>query len=90
MKANAIRIALAVALLSVGLLGASDLEAQCAMCRKALNGAEADSLIAALRNGIVFLLVVPLATFGTIAWYAVRGQQRQAASGETGHKSAER
>ncbi len=50
-------------------------EAQCAMCRRALSDGEAGPLIAALRSGILFLLAVPIATFGTIAWYAVRGQR---------------
>lgn len=50
-------------------------EAQCAMCRKALSDGEAGPLIAALRSGILFLLAVPIATFGAIAWYAVRGQR---------------
>jgi hypothetical protein len=50
-------------------------EAQCAMCRKALSDSEAGPLIEALRSGILFLLAVPIATFGTIAWYAVRGQR---------------
>ena len=51
-------------------------EAQCAMCRKALSDGEAGPLISALRSGIGFLLAVPLATFGAIAWLAVRGQRR--------------
>ena len=50
-------------------------EAQCAMCRRALSDGEAGPLIKALRSGILFLLAVPIATFGTIAWYAVRGQR---------------
>lgn len=50
-------------------------EAQCAMCRRALADGEAGPLIAALRSGVLFLLAVPIATFGTIAWYAVRGQR---------------
>ncbi len=50
-------------------------QAQCAMCRRALTDGEAGPLIAALRSGILFLLAVPIATFGTIAWYAVRGQR---------------
>ena len=53
-------------------------EAQCAMCRKALNDGEAGPLISALRSGIGFLLAVPIATFGAIAWFAVRGQRRLA------------
>jgi len=55
-------------------------EAQCAMCRRALSDGEAGPLIAALRSGILFLLAVPIATFGTIAWYAVRGQRSVDAS----------
>ncbi len=59
-------------------------EAQCAMCRKALNDGEAGPLISALRSGIGFLLAVPLATFGAIAWFAVRGQRRLAETGDLG------
>jgi len=55
-------------------------EAQCAMCRRALSDGEAGPLIAALRSGVLFLLAVPIATFGTIAWYAVRGQRSVDAS----------
>lgn len=56
-------------------------EAQCAMCRKALADGEAGPLIAALRSGIVFLLAVPIATFGTIAWFAIKRRPEAAAPG---------
>jgi hypothetical protein len=51
-------------------------EAQCAMCRTALDSPEGRKLIAAFRSGILFLLAVPFATFGTVAWLAVRSKRR--------------
>ncbi|NKB87652.1 MAG: hypothetical protein GKS06_05475 [Acidobacteria bacterium] len=68
-------MAAAVAFLGV-LMWPEAAEAQCAMCRRALADSEAGPLISALRSGIVFLLLVPIATFGAIAWFAVRGRDR--------------
>ncbi len=50
--------------------------AQCAMCRRALQSPEGQQMIAALRSGIVFLLIAPFAVFATIAVLAVRAERR--------------
>ena len=52
-------------------------EAQCAMCRLALQSPEGQHMIAALRSGILFLLAAPFAVFGTIALLAIRRQRRR-------------
>lgn len=64
-------------------------QAQCAMCRRALSDSEAAPLIAALRSGILFLLAVPIATFGTIAWFAVRGNKRTVSADEASSPEAQ-
>lgn len=58
--------------------------AQCAMCRTAFDSPEGRKLIAAFRSGVVFLLAVPVVTLGTVAYLAIRGQQRLEALGEEG------
>jgi len=72
------RVGAAVALLAIGaavsLPGAA--EAQCAMCRTALDSPEGRKLIAAFQSGVLLLLAVPFATFGTVAWLAIRGQRQ--------------
>ena len=50
--------------------------AQCAMCRTLLMSPDGQRLAAALRAGIMILLAAPFATFGVIAYAAVRSQQR--------------
>jgi hypothetical protein len=66
-----------VALLGVMLLAAArPVEAQCAMCRLALASADGQKLAAALRAGILVLLVAPFGLFGVIAAAAVRSQRR--------------
>ena len=47
-------------------------EAQCAMCRQALQSPEGRQMIAAFRSGILVLLAAPFAVFGTVATLAVR------------------
>lgn len=66
----------ALLLLAVALLPAGGASAQCAMCRTALNSPEGRRLAAAYRSGVLLLLAVPLATFGTVAWLAVRSRAR--------------
>ena len=51
--------------------------AQCAMCRTTLASPEGQQLVAALRAGILFLLVAPFASFATVAVLAVRKQRRR-------------
>jgi hypothetical protein len=48
------------------------LDAQCAMCRRALASPEGQRMIGALRSGIVVLLAAPFAVFGAVAVLAVR------------------
>jgi hypothetical protein len=47
-------------------------EAQCAMCRRALQSPEGRALAGAFRGGILFLLAAPFAVFGAVAILAVR------------------
>ena len=47
-------------------------DAQCAMCRKALDSPEGRQMVAALRSGILVLLAAPFAVFGTVATLAIR------------------
>ena len=58
--------------------------AQCAMCRRALQSPEGQQMIAALRGGIVFLLIAPFAVFATIAMLAVRAERRHGPRGALG------
>lgn len=53
-------------------LASDGASAQCAMCRRALQSPEGQHLVAALRTGIVVLLVAPFAVFGTVATLATR------------------
>ena len=53
-------------------LSAVPLDAQCAMCRRALSSPEGQRMIGALRSGIVVLLAAPFAVFGAVAILAVR------------------
>jgi hypothetical protein len=49
--------------------------AQFAMCRRALDSPEGQQMIAALRGGILVLLVVPFVLFVSIAVLAIRAQR---------------
>lgn len=51
--------------------------AQCAMCRRALDSPEGRQMIAALRAGILVLLVAPVSIFAAVATLAVRAQRRR-------------
>jgi hypothetical protein len=64
------KIAAAVALLL--LVAVVPADAQCAMCRQALQSPEGRQMIAAFRSGILLLLAAPFAVFGTVATLAVR------------------
>jgi hypothetical protein len=69
-------VTIALALFVV--LEATPVSAQCAMCRRALQSPEGQQMIAALRSGIVVLLIAPFAVFATVASLAVRAQRRRA------------
>lgn len=73
-----------VAVLALALLAPGVAEAQCAMCRTALDSPEGRKLVSAFRSGILFLLAVPFATFGTVAWIAVRSKRRLDEARESG------
>jgi hypothetical protein len=68
-----------VLLLMLGALvaGAEDASAQCAMCRRALASPEGQQLVAAFRAGILLLLAAPAASFGAVAFFAVRRLRRR-------------
>ena len=60
--------------------------AQCAMCRTAFASEEGRQLIAAFRSGILFLLAAPFATFGTVAFLAVRARKSQKSEHDSGSR----
>ncbi len=62
--------------------------AQCAMCRRALQSPEGQQMIAALRTGIVVLLIAPFAVFATIAVLAVRAERRHGPRGVRGCRNS--
>jgi hypothetical protein len=69
-------IVLAVAIAAVALVpGVAD--AQCAMCRQALDSPEGRRMIAAFQSGILVLLAAPVSVFGIVAALAVRIQRRR-------------
>ncbi len=51
-------------------------DAQCAMCRSAFDSPEGRRMIRHYQAGIAFLLTVPFAAFGTVAFFAVRGKKK--------------
>ena len=61
---------------------ASNLPAQCAMCRTALtNSPEGQEMIAGFDNAILFLLAVPLVIFGTVVFLLWRAARKRALVG---------
>ena len=54
----------------------SEASAQCAMCRTAFDSPEGRKMVRSYQAGIAFLLAVPFATFGTVAFFAVRGKKK--------------
>jgi hypothetical protein len=83
MRALGWRTAIVVALVSVYLVvTAPAAEAQCIMCRTALDTPEGRMMIAALRSGILVLLAAPFAAFGCVAYFAVRSQRQLASQQE--------
>lgn len=58
------------------LLLASDLEAQCAMCRAVLESEETQSAAKGVNNGIKYLMVIPYLVIGTIGYVIYRSRKR--------------
>lgn len=83
-RARPVLVALvaAVIVLSLG----TDATAQCAMCRTLLGSPEGQRMIAALRSGILLLLVAPFVIFATVATLAVRLQRRRRALEDAVHE----
>lgn len=82
--ARPVLVALIAALIVLGL--GADASAQCAMCRTLLGSPEGQRMIAALRSGIILLLVAPFVIFATVATLAVRLQRRRRALEDAVHE----
>lgn len=82
--ARAVMLVLAAGLIVVGL--SVDASAQCAMCRTLLGSPEGQRMIAALRSGILLLLVAPFVIFATVATLAIRLQRRRRALEDAAHE----
>jgi hypothetical protein len=65
-------VCLALGAAATLLLASGSADAQCAMCRQALQSPEGRQMIGAFRSGILLLLAAPFAAFGTVAVLAVR------------------
>ena len=73
-------IALMLLLTAVVCLWQTPLRAQCAMCVTALeNSPEGKSMAASFNNGILFLLAMPYAIFGTVGVVVFRAYRRKKA-----------
>jgi hypothetical protein len=73
-------IVLALLLAAAVSLWAPELRAQCAMCVTALeNSPEGKAMAASFNNGILFLLAMPYAIFGTIGFVVFRAYRRKKA-----------
>jgi hypothetical protein len=84
----------AIAALLILLLAPESADAQCAMCRRALDSPEGRQLAEALRSGILVLLAAPFMLFAGVAALAVRSQRarlaRPGAGGPTDRQPADR
>jgi uncharacterized membrane protein len=58
------------------LIGISS-NAQCAMCRAALNGEENKVKAAAINDGIVYLMVIPYVLVGALGYYIYRMKKKK-------------
>ena len=67
---------LAAAVCAVAAAFPSEASAQCAMCRTAFDSPEGQKMVRSYQAGIAFLLAVPFAAFGTVAFFAVRGKRK--------------
>jgi hypothetical protein len=70
-------VIVAIAVAMAVCLQPQPLEAQCAMCRRALDSPEGRQMITALRSGILVLLIAPFALFASVATLAIRGRRRR-------------
>ena len=69
---------LAIAAVVVTIVAAAaPADAQCMMCRRALQSPEGRQMIGAFRSGILVLLAAPFAVFGTVATLAIRRFRRK-------------
>jgi hypothetical protein len=75
-RAGSTSAATAVLIAAALLMVSWPLQAQCAMCRSALESPDAASLASALRGGILFLLAAPFVTVAVIALSIGRSVQR--------------
>jgi membrane protein implicated in regulation of membrane protease activity len=64
----------------------ADASAQCAMCQTLLGSPEGQRMIAAIRSGILLLLVAPFVIFATVATLAIRLQRRRRALEGAAHE----
>ena len=73
-------IALALLVVAVVCLWQTTAFAQCAMCVTALeNSPEGRAMAASFNNGILFLLAMPYAIFGTVGFIVFRAYRRKKA-----------
>lgn len=77
------KLLMTVSALAFLLLAPGTASAQCAMCGTAFSSPEGQRMLSAYKKGILFLLSVPFATFGTVAIVAVRKHRRLAALEES-------
>ena len=70
------RVGLLIVASLIGLLVAVAVEAQCPMCRKALESPEGRQLASAFNRAILLLLATPFAAVGTIAFLIARRLRR--------------
>ena len=77
MRLRTIALLLAV-IAAMALLHVSQVQAQCALCVTALeNSPEGKGMAASFNNGILFLLAVPYAIFGTAGVVVFRAYHRK-------------
>jgi hypothetical protein len=73
-------ITVSLILVAVMALWAPSLRAQCAICVTALeNSPEGKAMAASFNNGILFLLAMPYAIFGTVGLVVFRAHRRKKA-----------
>jgi hypothetical protein len=76
MRRSLVAIVAAALVIAVALQPQS-VEAQCAMCRRALDSPEGRQMIAALRSGVLVLLIAPFALFASVATLAICSRRKR-------------